>query len=125
MHLVSAVPEPDRGDPDAFALAVAVGLGDLGPADLHPETLTVPLLLSAWMHDARLAPEPALSVLLALRDRLLDLAVVDRRSEPVPLLAGDGPRALCSLAVYLAGLLRRVGAGAGLRPDQLADLARP
>lgn len=121
VHLVTLRDLAPDGDPTAFALAAARGLAALEPGDRRPDGLTVPLLVSAWMRQAGLDAERALDVLIGLRNRLLGLAVVDRASEPVPLMAGDADRALCSVAVYLAGLIGRVTAAAALGPAELTD----
>lgn len=97
----------------AFTREAALGFAALGADALTEGDLTAPLLLSTWLRRSGLRTAAALDALLALRDALLAASGLDRRSEPVPLLAGAPQLALRSLLVYLDGLVERGARAAG------------
>ncbi len=122
VHVVTASRAPEGGETLArFARAVVAGLPRLDPEDLGPGTLTLPLVVSAWMRDADLDTAGAGAALLAVREAVVAAASLDRASEPVPLMAGDRRRALLSLAVYVDGLVRRAVSQSEFDADGLAD----
>jgi len=92
---------------ERFAHEAMLGLADLGPEDLAPGNLSVPLGLSLWMRRGRIRVETARDAMLELRSALLRASGLDERTEPVPLLVADPVAATISLAHYMDGLLQR------------------
>jgi len=90
-----------------FATALAHGVADFEPEDLAHGALTLSFGLSAWMRRSSVGFEEAWAGVLMLRGALLEVAGLDRRSEPVPLRVGDAKTTLVSMTVYLDGLLER------------------
>lgn len=101
------------------ALSLAEVAGD-EPAD---GDLTIPLTVSRWMRIAGVDVDGAIDTLLLLRDTLVDVSGLDRRSEPVPLLAGSPSTALLGLVVYVDALLGRAARRVGASRVALADRA--
>jgi len=102
--------EAARQDEDRamqFATALAHGVGDFDPADLEHDALTLTFGLSAWMRRCAVGFDEAWEGVLMLREALLEVAGLDRTTEPVPLRASDPRTALVSTTVYLDGLVAR------------------
>lgn len=59
--------------------------------------------------------------LLVVRRAVVEVAGLDRSSEPVPLRLPDPRAALCSLGAYLYDLVGRAARHAGLSPVDLAE----
>lgn len=115
-HAVTEEPVPAR-----FLRDAAHGVADIEPEDLQPGNLTLRFGVSAWIKGSDLDLARATAGLLRLRSAILSAAGMHRGSEPVPLLAGDGPTALLNLVVYLHGLLQRGARTAGTSRRRLAD----
>ena len=90
-----------------FATALAHGVADFEAEDLAHGALTLSFGLSAWMRRTSVGIDEAWTGVHMLRGALLEVAGLDRRSEPVPLRAGDTKTSLVSMTVYLDGLLER------------------
>jgi hypothetical protein len=90
-----------------LAPLLARGLAILELEDLTEGNLTLELGLSLWMRRTNSDLYAVLEALMALRDVLLEASGMDRRTEPVPLLAGDCRTAVLGLAIYIRGLVMR------------------
>jgi hypothetical protein len=90
-----------------FAAELARGVADFREADLAHDALTVTFGLSAWMRRCSVGFEEAWAGVALLRAALLEVAGLDRTTEPVPLRAGDARTALVNMTVYLDGLVSR------------------
>jgi hypothetical protein len=105
-----------------FATALAHGVADFRADDLSHGALTLTFGLSAWMRRCSVGAEEAWAGVLMLRAALLEVAGLDRASEPVPLRASDAKTALVSTTIYLDGLLTR--AAKATRQDRQAVMAQ-
>jgi hypothetical protein len=83
------------------------GLVTLEPDDFPPANMTLELGLTLWMTRARSDLPAVRRSLFELRQALLEASVLEEKSEPIPLMAGDERKAVLSLAVYVWGLLQR------------------
>lgn len=90
-----------------FATELARGVADFRQDDLAHDGLTVTFGLSAWMRRCSVGFEEAWAGVTMLRAALLEVAGLDRATEPVPLRAGDPRTALINMTVYLDGLVSR------------------
>lgn len=99
--------EVETGRSLQFATALAHGVADFRADDLAHGALTLTFGLSAWMRRTSVGLEEAWAGVLLLRDALLEVAGLDRTTEPIPLRANDARTALVSMTVYLDGLLER------------------
>jgi hypothetical protein len=106
-----------------FLREAALGVADMIPEDLDPGNLTFLLGVSVWIKRSDIDLGGACDALLHLRSALLDVSGLDRRSEPVPLLAGDRRTSILGLAVYLDGLVERGARMAGTTRLALAQAA--
>ena len=116
----------DGDDADAvkdFARLAGVGLARLEPDDLFEGSLVLVFAMSAWLRSARTSVAGACTALLRLRQILLEASTLDRRSEPVPLLAGEPRTAVLGLATYLHGLICRAAGPDGASRSSLVDEA--
>jgi hypothetical protein len=95
-----------------FATALAHGVADFEPEDLAHGALTLTIGLSAWMRRTSVGVEEAWAGVLMLRGALVEVAGLDRGSEPFPLRTDDSKTALVSMTVYLDGLLERAAQAA-------------
>lgn len=113
----------DSGRSVQFATALAHGVADFRPEDLAYGALTLSFGLSAWMRRASVGIDEAWAGVLLLRTTLLQVAGLDRSSEPVPLRTTDDRTAFVSTTVYLDGLLGRAACALGkTRKDVTADV---
>ncbi|MGC9962865.1 MAG: hypothetical protein ABSE47_13315 [Acidimicrobiales bacterium] len=96
-----------------FSTALAHGVADFEAEDLAHGALTLTFGLSAWMRRTSVGIEEAWAGVLLVRDALLEVGGLDRRTEPVPLRASDPRTALISATVYLDGLLARAAHALG------------
>lgn len=99
------VPAPEAVRTSARELAR--GIATLGPEDLRPGTLTLPLSVSLWLRRSGADLLTARRAMLAVRGALVESAGMDLGREPVPLLAGDDRTVVLHLTVYLHGLVDR------------------
>jgi hypothetical protein len=106
-----------------FVPAMARGLAVLEPEDLEAGSLTLPLVLSLWMHRAGTDRRGAVDGLLALRGALVEAGGLDARSEPVPLRTDDEPATVVSLALYVDGLLDRAATASASDRLEVAEEA--
>jgi hypothetical protein len=106
-----------------FLHEAAVGVADMLPEDLEAGNLTIPFGVSVWIRRSEISLSGACEALLQLRSALVEASGLDRRSEPVPLLAGDRRNAILGLAVYLDGLVERGARQAGTTRQDLARVA--
>jgi hypothetical protein len=98
------------GDPAAlteFAAEAARGLAGFEIEDLREGNLSLVFALSAWLRTADIDVEGAQAGLLELRTALIECSGLDKKTEPVPLLAGQPRVALLGLAAYVHGLICR------------------
>ncbi len=87
-----------------FAAAMLRGLADVAAS--QPD-LALELGLTAWMRQGGKDVSQAQAAMVALRSAILDVAQMDRRSEPSPLTGVSARTDLLNWAVYLADLVRR------------------
>ncbi len=87
-----------------FAEAILRGLSEV--AESEPD-LALELGLTAWMRQGGRGIEEAQCAMVALRSAILEVAEMDRRSEPSPLTGVSARTDLLNWAVYLADLVRR------------------
>jgi hypothetical protein len=103
-----------------FLHEAALGVADMLPEDLEAGNLTIPFCVSIWIRRSDIDLSGACEALLQLRSALVEVSGLDRRSEPVPLLAGDRRNAILGLAVYLDGLVERGARQSGTTRQDLA-----
>jgi hypothetical protein len=106
-----------------FAAEAARGLAAFELEDLGEGNLSLVFALSAWSRTAGIGIEDARAGLLQLRRALIDCSGLDKRTEPVPLLAGQPLAALLGLAVYVHGLICRSALHKGRSPCTVVEEA--
>jgi hypothetical protein len=104
-------------DGTGFARAAGDVIGGLAADDRRDGCLTLPLLVSAALHDSGLDRDldQACRSLLALREAVLATASIESGCEPVPLVAGERRHALLHLTSYLDDLVERAARAGGCR----------
>ena len=108
----------------AFLEEVLRGMASLCSDDAAgptPGDLTLPLGMSAWIVRAAIGLPDAHEALMRLRSALVSASGLELRQEPVPLRVADPKTAICTLAEYLFGLVRRAARHAGRTPVELAE----
>jgi hypothetical protein len=115
--------EPGGGPVSRFACSAGRGLAALEVDDLREGNLSLVFSLSAWLRTSGAGIGEALSALLDLRSALLEVAALDRASEPIPLIAGEPRTALLSLATYLHGLIVRAARISGAGSEAVVERA--
>jgi hypothetical protein len=90
-----------------FAAEAARGLAGFEFEDLREGNLSLIFALSAWLRTADISVDDAQAGLLQLRRALMECSGLDKKTEPVPLLAGQPRAALLGLAAYVHGLICR------------------
>jgi hypothetical protein len=88
-----------------FIDALAYGFGD---GDGAPDAESETMLLGEWIRDLRVRRDEVLSAMHSLRKALLDLSILDRAVEPIPMRTTDEARNVEIMAVYLMDLLCRL-----------------
>jgi hypothetical protein len=114
---------PEESVPRAFLREAAFGVAGIGPEDLDPGNLTIPLEVSRWLVRGDVDLAQACEAMLALRSAFLRASGLDRSSEPVPLLGGDRKGSVLTMAFYLDGLMDRGARLAGTTRAALAEAA--
>ena len=109
--------------PFPFTSALARGIARLDAEDRRAGSLTLPLGLSLWMQRGGIGVTEAVDAMLDLRAALVEVAGLDRRSEPTPLLAGEPHTAVVGLARYLDDLMARAARWAGVSRVELVEAA--
>jgi hypothetical protein len=98
------------------------GLAELGPFPAPGDDLSLELGLSIWLHQSGTGVEDALGAMFEVRSLLIEVAGLDRASEPVPLVGRAEPEAdLLTWACYLDALLVRASRASGVPPAELAQ----
>jgi hypothetical protein len=106
-----------------FAEEVANGVAGLTPYDVSEDSLTLTFGLSAWMRRCSVGRDEACAGLSMLRDALLAVSGLDRRTEPVPLRTADAKTTLVIMTTYVEGLVSRAAASAGVSREAVVDQA--
>src|SRR5271165_784195 len=99
--------------PARFGPALLGGLAELGPVDPASGDLSLELGISLWLRTSGTSLVEARTILLEIRQVILDVSGLDPATEPIPLV-GRSPRSdVLNLVGYIAELLRRASAATG------------
>ncbi len=106
--------------PCEFGPAFVQGLAELGPFPAPGDDLSLELGLSIWLHESGAGLEDAVEAMFEVRELIIEVAGLDPRTEPVPLVGRSLAADLLMLASYMDDLLVRAARFADCDPEVLA-----
>jgi hypothetical protein len=106
--------------PCEFGPAFVQGLAELGPFPAPGDDLSLELGLSIWLHQSGAGLEDAHEAMFEVRQLIIEVAGLDPRTEPVPLVGRSVELDLLTLASYTDDLLGRAARSAGWTLEVLA-----
>jgi hypothetical protein len=106
-----------------FSPSVIKGLVELGPIDPFEADMCLELGISIWIRQSGIELEDARAKMLELRAVVLQVAQMDARTEPVPLLGRSSEADVLHLASYLSDLVRRAALTARCDPTVIVERA--
>jgi hypothetical protein len=107
---VAQVAETQSIEVSDFARAVAFGIGELDLAELGPDADGPVVGLGAWMRANSVGRNEVSAAMWSLRQALLEVAGLDKATEPVPMRTPDRARSVWIMAAYLEDLVARAAA---------------